>query len=37
MSKCIASNPEQYEKGKGNLTTGVKKSLSTGKSMGMAN
>ena len=24
MSKCIASNPEQYEKGKGNLTTGVK-------------
>lgn len=24
MSKCIASDPEQYEKGKGNLTTGVK-------------
>ena len=24
MSKCNASNPEQYEKGKGNLTTGVK-------------
>lgn len=24
MSKCITSNPEQYEKGKGNLTTGVK-------------
>ena len=24
MSKCIASSPEQYEKGKGNLTTGVK-------------
>lgn len=24
MSKCIASNSEQYEKGKGNLTTGVK-------------
>lgn len=24
MSKCIASNPEQYEKGKGNLTIGVK-------------
>ena len=24
MSKCIASNPEDYEKGKGNLTTGVK-------------
>lgn len=24
MSKCIANNPEDYEKGKGNLTTGVK-------------
>lgn len=24
MSKCIANNPEEYEKGKGNLTTGVK-------------
>jgi len=24
MSKCIAKNPESYEKGKGNLTTGVK-------------
>ena len=24
MSKCIADNPEDYEKGKGNLTTGVK-------------
>ena len=22
MSKCIASNPEQYEKGKGNVTCG---------------
>ena len=24
MSKCISANPEQYEKGQGNLTTGVK-------------
>lgn len=24
MSKCIAKNPEEYEKGRGNLTTGVK-------------